>query len=187
MAGFASTALSGKGQTECVNLLFPRWTLDCAWKLSIGCLGTVIFAMLLQGIVRMRADIQKGRCSVLFVASLAPSYRYPLSLLLFSFQITVGYLLMLVTMTYNAELFCSVCIGLIIGHALFNQDSYKTSDRSDSADTELESQGQEGKDGEHAQNIVVAHKVSVAVAPCLPKSKEAEEPLLNGLSCCGEF
>jgi hypothetical protein len=121
---------------------------------------------------------------VLFFASLESFYRYPLSLLLFSFQITVGYLLMLVTMTYNSELFCSVCIGLILGHALFNQDSYKTRESTDSADTELGSQGQEIKDGENAQNVVDAHKVSVLVDTT---KKEVEEPLLNGLSCCGEF
>ena len=187
MSGFASTALSAEGHTECVNLLFPQWTLDSAWKLWMGCLGTIFFAVLLQGIVRMRADILKGKCRVLFIASLPWIYLYPLSLLLFSFQITVGYLLMLVTMTYNAELFCSVCIGLILGHALFNQDSYAARNGSEPANRELEGRGQERKDTKNYDSIVDAHKVAVSIISPPSASKDAEEPLLNGLSCCGEF
>lgn len=90
---------------------------------------------------------------------------------------------MLVTMTYNAELFCSVCVGLILGHALFNQDSYGVRNGSEPAHSE---DREERKDAKNYEGVVDAHKVTVPTVP--PSSpKDAEEPLLNGLSCCGEF
>lgn len=35
-------------------------------------------------------------------------------------QVTIGYALMLVVMTYNAELFLCTIAGLVVGHAFFN-------------------------------------------------------------------
>ena len=35
-------------------------------------------------------------------------------------SIMLGYAAMLVAMTYSVELFLSVCLGLVVGHAAFN-------------------------------------------------------------------
>jgi hypothetical protein len=43
-----------------------------------------------------------------------------LTLTLYAFQVTAGYLLMLVSMTYHAPLFISVILGLTLGHAVFS-------------------------------------------------------------------
>lgn len=181
MSGFTSTALSDKGQTECVNYLFPRWTLDSAWKLSIACLFTVFFAILVQGVVRLRADIVKGKYRSLFIASFPCTYLYPLTLLLlFSLQIFVGYLLMLVVMSYNAELFCSVCVGLILGHAIFNQELYWPRDGSGFAHVELEKQGKEVTDeSKNCESIVDAHDVTISDINPPSTTKEADEPYLG--------
>ena len=43
-----------------------------------------------------------------------------LTLLLYAFQVTAGYLLMLVSMTYHVPLFFCVVLGLTLGHAIFS-------------------------------------------------------------------
>jgi hypothetical protein len=43
-----------------------------------------------------------------------------LTLLLYAFQVTAGYLLMLVSMTYHVPLFFCVVLGLTLGHAVFS-------------------------------------------------------------------
>ena len=43
-----------------------------------------------------------------------------LTLTLYAFQVTAGYLLMLVSMTYHVPLFLSVILGLTLGHAVFS-------------------------------------------------------------------
>ena len=83
-----------------------------------------------------------------------------LTLLLYAFQVTAGYLLMLVSMTYHVPLFFSVVIGLTLGHAVFsiyssdgggkitsgttaccaearNDDDDQSSDRSNSLEREI--------------------------------------------------
>ena len=195
MSGFASVSLSMRGTTECVNLLFPDWILDSPWKLLVGCLGTVFFAMLLQVIVRVRTDVLRGRCKTwpLLGAALLDSmpilFRRLLSTFLLACQLCLGYLLMLVTMTYNAELFCSVVVGLVIGHAVFAKDpcGVEGGERHAtpaSASSEQQGTVERGMKGE----VVNAHIVStLPSAGSVDNNKDAEEPLLDGLSCCGEF
>ena len=45
---------------------------------------------------------------------------YIISLSLFGINLALGYMAMLVAMTYSLELFSCVVFGLIIGHAIFN-------------------------------------------------------------------
>ena len=35
-------------------------------------------------------------------------------------QVYLGYMLMLAAMTYNAEMISMVCVGLVVGYAMFN-------------------------------------------------------------------
>lgn len=44
----------------------------------------------------------------------------PMAILLFGVHITLSYLVMLVAMSYNVELFCMVCAGLTVGFGVFN-------------------------------------------------------------------
>ena len=46
--------------------------------------------------------------------------RFFISLSLFGINLALGYMAMLVAMTYSVELFSCVVVGLIIGHAIFN-------------------------------------------------------------------
>ena len=42
------------------------------------------------------------------------------TLVMYTVQISAGYLLMLISMTYHAVLFVGVVLGLVLGHAAFN-------------------------------------------------------------------
>jgi copper chaperone CopZ len=59
-----------------------------------------------KGNLRSRAIVDRSRHLLLYVGSRA-----------------LGYFVMLVAMTYSAELFIAVLVGLTIGHALFNLSS----------------------------------------------------------------
>ena len=46
------------------------------------------------------------------------------SILLYGIHIVISYFLMLITMSYNVELFCMVCVGLILGHTFFHTNMF---------------------------------------------------------------
>ena len=99
----------------CVIYLFPSWVLNTPWKLLVACLGTVLTGIALEGIITARRMIllskrftKQDRNKKLFI-----------SMLLYGAQLSLGYLIMLVVMTYSGPLFISVVAGLMIGHVLF--------------------------------------------------------------------
>lgn len=114
MDGFHSSALDGSG-VECINLLFVSWTLDTEWKFVFACVGVFSIAFFLQYLTKLRSafSIEKA------------SYRRSFCLIAsFSVQILLSYFLMLVAMTYNVELFCMVCSGIIVGYSFFLIDPH---------------------------------------------------------------
>lgn len=58
-----------------------------------------------------------------FVIRLTPIARRILVVTLFGLNLVLGYLAMLVAMTYSIELFCCVVLGLCLGHLVFNTKS----------------------------------------------------------------
>ena len=61
MAGFTAVALEPKGSTECLNLLFPTWTLNSPLKLGFACVGVLLAAVGLQFVTHMRLAL--SQCS----------------------------------------------------------------------------------------------------------------------------
>lgn len=104
MDGFHSYA-SEKGDVLCVNLFFVSWTLDSTVKMFFGCIGTLAFAVFCQYLGKFRNS--------------SGSFSPVLGVALYCLHTTVKYLLMLITMTFNVELFCMVIVGLTIGYACF--------------------------------------------------------------------
>lgn len=102
--------------TDCVILLFDGWTLDSPGAFAAGVIGTFLLGLIVELLTWTRRHV------------LQPSPRLqssPLGLkavmgLAFAAQTTLGYLLMLISMTYQAELFIAVVAGLSLGHLLFN-------------------------------------------------------------------
>eukprot|EP00658_Telonema_sp_P-2_P069927 TRINITY_DN5943_c0_g1_i6.p1 TRINITY_DN5943_c0_g1~~TRINITY_DN5943_c0_g1_i6.p1 ORF type:complete len:336 (-),score=85.87 TRINITY_DN5943_c0_g1_i6:137-1144(-) len=105
---------------ECVVLLFESWTLDSASKFAMGCVGTVLMGILLEGIIFLRRDAVKALSPTAPTLSLWRAARvHVLLACVYGVQLTVGYLLMLVVMTYSTPLFMCAIAGLVIGHWLF--------------------------------------------------------------------
>merc|ERR1711862_624675 len=99
----------------CVIYLFPAWTLNARWKVFLACVGTILSGIFLEGIITARRQIllskefrKKSRNMKLYI-----------SMSIYGIQFTVGYLVMLIVMTYNIPLFICVILGLMIGHVLF--------------------------------------------------------------------
>lgn len=117
MQGFVSP--NGNPRQACVVFLFPAWVLDTRTKFALACIFTFFFAIGAEVIIYSRRALQRwsqrhkhGRFRV----------RTFLHVALFGAQITCGYLLMLLAMTYSVPIFFCVIAGLIAGHVAFNMD-----------------------------------------------------------------
>jgi hypothetical protein len=123
MNGFETTSKSTAAETECVIFLFPTWVLDSSVKFAFACIGTFLTGVLIHALSKLRADIIK---IPLFSTTSFPIKR-GLLVIVYGLQITLSYLIMLVAMTYNTELFIMVVLGLTCGYALFSPDFHVNS------------------------------------------------------------
>lgn len=96
----------------CAIYLFPGWILDTQAKLVIACLGSILFGMALEWVIRKRRFTIDGMA--------AGPKRLAVSATFYCLQLSMGYMLMLVVMIYSGPLFISVIAGLVGGHVLFN-------------------------------------------------------------------
>jgi Ctr copper transporter family len=101
----------------CVIYLFPSWVLTTAGSLAGACVGTIFFGMALEAVIWKRRST---------VQSFPGGWkRVGVSTVSYGLQLTLGYMLMLVIMTYSGPLFMCVILGLMSGHAIFNTGSTK--------------------------------------------------------------
>mmetsp|Transcript_36430 Transcript_36430/g.70127 ORF Transcript_36430/g.70127 Transcript_36430/m.70127 type:complete len:826 (-) Transcript_36430:116-2593(-) len=109
----------------CLIFLFPGWELTDAarfWMAAVGTVAAGIFAEYLVALRRWESARQlpvvaKGTrpLSVMHQAvNRAPRH------LLYAVTRSMGYFVMLISMTYSGELFVAVIVGLTLGHAFFN-------------------------------------------------------------------
>mmetsp|Transcript_9128 Transcript_9128/g.22992 ORF Transcript_9128/g.22992 Transcript_9128/m.22992 type:complete len:638 (-) Transcript_9128:271-2184(-) len=110
MAGF-QTAEPGNG---CVAYLFEPWVLSTTAKFALACVGTIAMGMCVEGLVSGRRYL-KSRWEPRH-----PVAKNAAMLALYGAQVTLGYFVMLVAMTYQVELFVCVVLGLMAGHGVFN-------------------------------------------------------------------
>lgn len=99
--------------STCAIYLFPGWTLNTEGKFIASVLGTIVFGVLLESVIRMRRD-------VIPALPTAGYQRLIASTVLYGVQMTLGYSLMLVVMIYSGPLFLAVVVGLMMGHILVN-------------------------------------------------------------------
>jgi len=96
----------------CVIYLFPSWILNTPSKMAIACIGTLFTAVGLEGVITARRillpKIQKRQKKLLC------------STIIYGLQLTLGYLIMLVVMTYSVPLFLCCIFGLMMGHFFFH-------------------------------------------------------------------
>ncbi|KAG5185579.1 hypothetical protein JKP88DRAFT_180232 [Tribonema minus] len=118
MTGFQFMA--GHAGSPCVVYLFPGWVLNSAVKFGIACVGSFLMGIAAAALTSVRLLLnrqfvpqQKGKQRLWALAG------YALQLVVLAVQLTLGYWCMLVAMTYQAELFIMIVLGLAFGQ-LFN-------------------------------------------------------------------
>jgi len=98
--------------TTCIIYLFPNWVVSSRGKLIVASLGTILASMSLELVIFQRR---------VYHSRMSEGYKRLLTTtLLYGLQLTMGYLLMLVIMTYSGVLFLCTILGLMMGHAVWN-------------------------------------------------------------------
>jgi hypothetical protein len=111
MSGFFSAA---DKDAICVNLFVESATLDSPSKFGAACLGIFLMGMVVQMCSRIRIEVNARYKKTNIIR------KQVINFVVFGGQLTLGYLLMLVAMTYCAELFTMVVLGLTTGYAMFH-------------------------------------------------------------------
>ena len=118
MSGFEAAGTDRRN--PCVILFISSWTLDTRLKFVVACFGVAFMGFLIELLVCIRRRLTSRKRLSPYLLAPRPSIRQWTSILLFGFNLFLGYLAMLVAMTYSIELFMCVIIGLMVGHACFN-------------------------------------------------------------------
>eukprot|EP00667_Euglena_gracilis_P013744 EG_transcript_14206 len=117
MMGFQT---AGQATEPCLVFFVKEWRLADAGAFAGACVGVFLMAVLTEWLASIRRLV-KDRFAKIPPEGRALRRLPGLVMLgLYGLQMTVGYLLMLVAMTYQAELFIMVIVGLVVGHGLFN-------------------------------------------------------------------
>jgi hypothetical protein len=125
MSGFVWGEESNDGKFACLNILFRNWTLDTKTKFIWSIVATVGLGILVEAIVMLRRDAAVAEQAAMAAAAEAKTYTTKIAwdslrLLLMVLHSSLAYMLMLVAMSFRAELFLAIVAGLGLGHALFN-------------------------------------------------------------------
>mmetsp|Transcript_41344 Transcript_41344/g.74530 ORF Transcript_41344/g.74530 Transcript_41344/m.74530 type:complete len:769 (+) Transcript_41344:96-2402(+) len=101
--------------TTCVIYIFRSWVLSTPGKFAWAAIGSIIFGVALEFVLWKRRSVY----------ALPPgARRLFLSALVYGLQLSMGYFIMLVIMTYSGPLFICTVGGMMLGHVFFNaQDS----------------------------------------------------------------
>lgn len=116
MSGFKMLEV-GEGQ-PCIAYGFDWFVLDSPAKFVTGVIITLVGGIAVECIVFARRQIL-ARPLKLHSRSVRILVHSGL-VVVYGLQVMLGYLLMLVAMTYQVELFLAVVVGLTAGHAIFN-------------------------------------------------------------------
>ncbi|PNH09173.1 hypothetical protein TSOC_004229, partial [Tetrabaena socialis] len=122
MTGFQFT--TGNEDAPCVVYLFPEWVLDSAGKFAGACIGTFLLGVVvgMLGWVRNRLKdgwVAEGRWEGAYRPQWKVWFADAVLVTIIAVQVCLGYWLMLVAMTYQAELFIMVVLGLACGHLFY--------------------------------------------------------------------
>lgn len=106
----------------CIIYLVPNWVLTTPGSLVGACIGTIFFGMALEAVIWKRRAVLRSFPEGLMRLGVTTAF--------YGLQLTMGYMLMLVVMTYSGPLFMCVIVGLMSGHAIFNAGSTKIKNKS---------------------------------------------------------
>mmetsp|Transcript_10888 Transcript_10888/g.31632 ORF Transcript_10888/g.31632 Transcript_10888/m.31632 type:complete len:212 (+) Transcript_10888:56-691(+) len=113
MGGFQSTLLS-KGQADCITFLFTQFRLDESGKFFGAMLCSFFLAVFCEGIAYCQVHVNSHNRQ-----TESNHVQRIIMALLYGFQQLLGWLLMLISMTFSMELFASVILGVFAGKLLF--------------------------------------------------------------------
>lgn len=97
-----------------VELLFRGWKTPTWYFYLLSCFGVMLLAIMLEGIRLIIHNVTHSRRS--YAASLP---RRLADMLLYGLYVFIGYMVMLVVMTYNIGIFIAVLLGYCIGNLIF--------------------------------------------------------------------
>lgn len=111
MDGFHWTILKKPPSMQCLNFFVRSWRLENAGKFKGAMLFTFLLAVLVEGLSSARVNV---------VHNMANRKRqHALLTVIYGLQAMLGFILMLVTMSFSIELVLSVIGGLVTGNLLF--------------------------------------------------------------------
>jgi Ctr copper transporter family len=113
MDGFHWTLLK-QPSVQCLNYFVRSWRLENAGKFKGAMLFTFLLAVLIEG-------LSSARVTVVHSSTIIQKRQFLHGLLtaIYGLQALLGYILMLVTMSFSIELVASVIAGLMVGNLLF--------------------------------------------------------------------
>lgn len=117
MTGFETAGTNPSN--PCVILFIKAWTLDTRAKFGLACVGVAALGFAVEAVIALRRKLSSPRRLSPYLSA-PPSVKRIVSVALFGLNLALGYLAMLVAMTYSFELFLCVVLGLMAGHAFFN-------------------------------------------------------------------
>ncbi|KNC77617.1 hypothetical protein SARC_09923 [Sphaeroforma arctica JP610] len=104
---------------NCITFLFDGLVLDTELKFTAATIGSFILAVVVQVLNRLRSAIEKGQAARQFAENRDPTCsEMALNSSLVLISVTIGYWMMLLTMTYSSWIFMAIVLGLAFGHFL---------------------------------------------------------------------
>ncbi|CAE7654438.1 unnamed protein product [Symbiodinium sp. CCMP2592] len=150
----------GFGSNEpCILFLFPGWVMNNPWKYSAGCVGAFLIPVAIVALQSAR-DLVVEKAAAKGRTSDSDTLCEFLAAVLFGLQMFLAYTVMLLTMTYEAIIFCCIVSGF--GAAFFAQrrakrHESKTLDKSSIVDTQCCSSTEDAKAREKRTAAPVQH------------------------------
>lgn len=113
-----------KTAKTCIILWFPSWILNTPLKFGMACIGVFIIGFVIEFLISYRRHIASTNLEW-FSNSRRSRNRLQrfITLIIFGLNLVLGYMAMLVAMTYSIELFVCLILGFCVGHFAFNTKS----------------------------------------------------------------
>jgi zinc transporter ZupT len=101
-----------RGKQSCLNYFVATWRLTDRGKFRGACVFTVLLGILIEGLSAARAFVVRRSAKNL-------RRKHWLLTAIYAVQAPLGYMLMLISMSFSVELFLSVLVGLAAGNMIF--------------------------------------------------------------------
>lgn len=119
MTGFQTAS---EPNDPCVAFLLAQLPLTSRLRFALACIGTFFMGLLNAGLGWASRSAEKGMPAITAKSAVAARLRMRgevVLVIIYLVRMTLAYLLMLVAMMYQVELFVMVIAGLVVGHYMF--------------------------------------------------------------------